>query len=54
MTRDIPSLEDPEYEIPSFVVPKYWLHDYVIAITFMLLIHTETNIDTVSATLLLI
>lgn len=35
--------------MPSFVVPKYWPHDYVVAMTYILLIHTHTSIDTVIA-----
>ncbi|XP_022838087.1 uncharacterized protein LOC111365121 [Spodoptera litura] len=36
-------------ENPSFVVPRYWLHDYVVALTYILIIHTHTSIDTVIA-----
>uniref|UniRef100_A0A2A4JX54 Cyclic nucleotide-binding domain-containing protein n=1 Tax=Heliothis virescens TaxID=7102 RepID=A0A2A4JX54_HELVI len=35
--------------MPSFVVPKFWPHDYVVAMTYILLIHTHTSIDTVMA-----
>uniref|UniRef100_A0A2H1VVY2 SFRICE_007402 n=1 Tax=Spodoptera frugiperda TaxID=7108 RepID=A0A2H1VVY2_SPOFR len=46
-TRDIRDEEDPAVFIPTFVVPKYWPYDYIVALTYILLIHTHTNIDTI-------
>lgn len=36
------------FKMPSFVVPKDWHNDYIIALTFILLIHTRTTYDAVS------
>ncbi|KAF9415416.1 hypothetical protein HW555_006943 [Spodoptera exigua] len=46
-TRDIRDEEDPAVSIPTFVVPKYWPNDYIVALTYILLIHTHTNVDTI-------
>ncbi|CAB3236660.1 unnamed protein product [Arctia plantaginis] len=35
--------------LPAFVVPVFWLNDYIIAMTFILLIHTHTSLDAVMA-----
>nr|XP_037868548.1 uncharacterized protein LOC101743360 isoform X2 [Bombyx mori] len=37
------------FKMPSFVVPKDWHNDYIIALTFILLIHTRTTYDAVIA-----
>ncbi|XP_052757633.1 uncharacterized protein LOC113519257 [Galleria mellonella] len=31
----------------SFVVPKSWQHDYIVALNFIILLHTHTVLDTV-------
>ncbi|XP_030020261.2 uncharacterized protein LOC115440191 [Manduca sexta] len=36
-----------DYNMPSFVVPKNWQNDYIVAMTYIILIHTHTAIDAV-------
>ncbi|XP_075977962.1 uncharacterized protein LOC142977760 [Anticarsia gemmatalis] len=37
------------HNVPGFVVPRYWANDYIVAFTYVILIHTRTNLDIVLA-----
>nr|XP_049707437.1 uncharacterized protein LOC110381372 isoform X2 [Helicoverpa armigera] len=47
VSRDVPDKDDPEVFLPTFVVPRHWAHDYVLAFTYILMTQTLTNLDTV-------
>ncbi|KAJ8731553.1 hypothetical protein PYW07_004717 [Mythimna separata] len=47
--RTTRAVVDKEGVVNSFVVPRFWGHDYVVALTFILLVHTHTSLDVVIA-----